>query len=152
MQCFDAWSMGGAPGQGDVAGGGALGSWCMRGWAKQAVSQGSLSRRKNSRTNQGSRNLPQHATFKNGVVTILSPRPRSLTSEGCVGKEGRTMGVLSPCTVSPRPNVPSNCPRRGYGSVPRRRHSLITGRVAISPTHRRSASTSRVFKLQGDST
>jgi len=42
----------------------------------------------------------QHA-IKNGVVTILSPRPRPLTSEGCVGKEGRTMGVsrLSPCTV-----------------------------------------------------
>ena len=49
------------PGQGDVAGGGALGSWCMRGWAKQAVSQGSVSTEEQPNP---SRNLPATRHFR----------------------------------------------------------------------------------------
>ena len=112
------------PGQGDVAWGGALCSWCMRGWAKQAVSQGSLSRRKNSRT-QAATSL-QHAIPQRRRYHFITPSS-SLDFRGLRWQGRFNQGRMADYhLVSPRTNFPSTSPRRGYGSVPRVRQSLIT--------------------------
>ena len=120
------------PGQGDVAGGGALGSWCMRGWAKQALSQALSRRSLNSRTKP---QPPCNAPNPQGRVVTLLPRPRPLTSEGCAGKG---VGRLSPCITSNH-NVQAPAERvreRRYHEV--LRQSVITRsawqQIGISPT------------------
>ena len=111
------------PGQGDVAGGGALGSWCMRGWAKQALSQGSVSTEEQPNP---SRNLPATRHFRRGRYHFITPSS-SLDFRGLRWQGRFNQGRMADYhLVSPRTNFPSKHPRRGYGSVPRVRQSLTT--------------------------
>ena len=110
------------PGQGDVAGGGALGSWCMRGWAKQALSQGSVS----TETAEPKPQPPCNTPFPQRVVTIVYP-VLALDFRGLRWQGRFNQGRMADYhLISPRTNFPSTSPRRGYGSVPRVRQSLIT--------------------------
>ena len=111
------------PGQGDVAGGGALGSWCMRGWAKQALSQGSVSTEEQPNP---SRNLPATRHFRSASLPLFTPSS-SLDFRGLRWQGRFNQGLMADYhLVSPRTNFPFTSPRRGYGSVPRVRQSLIT--------------------------
>ena len=77
------------PGQGDVAGGGALGSWCMRGWAKQLCLK-ALSRRKQPNP---SRNLPATRHFRSGVRHHFITPSSSLDNRGLRWQERFNLGV-----------------------------------------------------------
>ena len=111
------------PGQGDVAGGGALGSWCMRGWAKQALSQGSVSTETAEPKPQPPCNTPFPQRRRYHFITPSS----SLDFRGLRWQGRFNQGLMADYhLVSPRTNFPFTSPRRGYGSVPRVRQSLIT--------------------------
>jgi len=96
-------------GQGDVAWRGALCSWCMRGCAKQALSQG-----KSSRT-QAATTL-QPAISHESCPSFYYPSS-SLDFKGLRSREGLTKGVSQTITLqyhlapTSRPSAPA---QRGY--------------------------------------
>jgi hypothetical protein len=139
------------PGQGDVAWGGALCSWCMRGWAKQLCLK-ALSRRK---TAEPKPQPPCNTPFPQRCRHHLLPRPRPLTSEGLRWQGRFNQGRMEDYNlVSPRTNFPSKPAERVRERTTRApvSHHQVWQQIGMSPTHKRSASTFRVFELQGDST
>jgi len=62
------------PEQGGVAGGGALGSWCIRGWAKQALSQLCLDEEQPnpSRSLQHAKSTPSSSAYHPVLVPWLT--------------------------------------------------------------------------------
>jgi hypothetical protein len=159
VQCGDAWSVGSARKAGAWAG------RCGLGWSAVLVvherlgQTGCVSRLCLDGRTAEPKPQPPCATrhFHNGVVTILLPRPRPLTSEGCAGKEGSTRGVWQTTTLQYHLEPTSRPSARGegtgaYHAAAPVSHHQVWQQIGMSPTHRRSASTSRVFELQGDST